>query len=170
MRNFWKIFWIFTLIVLAMQLGFYYPDLPDKMAVHFDSSGKPDNWSGKGTFLILMALAIIICNIWVPMTGWLMRKMPDNLISIPNKHYWLANEKSKERLISITRDMMAMVMGGVNLIFIYAMKYTYDINMGNSPEFRFLYIILPMVFVTIVPIIYYLRKLRVPDKAGGSTY
>lgn len=169
MGNFWKIFWFTTFIVLLLQIFFYYPDLPDRMAVHFDLSGNPDGWSDKTTFLVLMIVAVVICNIWLPISGWLFRVMPDSLINAPHKEYWLANEKNREKLIEITNRMLAMVLGATNLIFIYAMKYTYDINTKHSSELELWYMVFPLVFMLIVPIIYYLDKLRVPDNSRQFT-
>jgi uncharacterized membrane protein len=166
MPNFWKTFWVFTLMVIALQLGFYYPELPDRMAVHFDFSGNPDNWSDKSTFVILMAAAIILCNIWLPISRWLFKVMPDSMINAPHKEYWLAKE-NRERFIEITNKMLAMVLSVINLILIYGLKYTYDINIKGSSELELWYIIFPTIFVIIVPVIYYLRKLKMPDNTAG---
>ncbi|HEQ99961.1 MAG TPA: DUF1648 domain-containing protein [candidate division Zixibacteria bacterium] len=169
MRNFWKILWITTLIIMGLQILFYYPQLPDRMTVHFDFSGNPDGWSDKTTFLMLMIAAIAICNIWLPISGWLFKVMPDSLINAPHKEFWLASEKNREKLVEITNTMLAMVLGATNLIFIYALKYTYDMNTRNSSELELWYMVFPIVFVLIIPIVYYLIKLRVPDRAGQSS-
>jgi uncharacterized membrane protein len=62
--------YIFTLIVLIAitHIIYYYPLVPDLMASHFDSSGRPDGWSGKGTFIgvyggaVLLMILIFIGN------------------------------------------------------------------------------------------------------------
>jgi hypothetical protein len=56
---------------------------------------------------------------------------------------------------------------GINLIFIYSMKYTYDINLHGKSSLELWLIVFPIVFLATVPIIYVLMKLRVPDSHPG---
>jgi ascorbate-specific PTS system EIIC-type component UlaA len=136
------------------------------MAVHFDFSGKPDGWSSKDSFLGLWILAIVLVNMWLPLTSLLTKKFPRHLINIPNKDYWLSNDERKKHMIAIVENTMAMIFAVVNLIFIYSLKYTNDININGHSSLRLWLIIIPIVFVCIVPIIYVLMKLRIPESSS----
>lgn len=162
MSNFWKILWVFTLIILAVQMFIYYPELPQKMAVHFDFKGNPDGWSSKDSFLGLWILAIILVNMWLPLMGLIIKKFPKQLINLPHKDYWLADEKRKQHAMAVTENMMAMIFSVVNLLFIYLMKYTYDLNIKGHSVFKIWVIFIPVIFIIIFPIIYLYKKLRVP--------
>lgn len=163
MNKFWKILWIFTLLIMIVQMIDYYPELPQKMAVHFDLSGKPNGWSSKDSFLGLWVLAIVLVNMWLPLTRLIIKKSPRHLLSIPHKDYWLSDEEKKKYMMAMVENMMAMIFAAVNLIFIYSMKYTYDMNINGHSSLKLWLIIIPIVFVCIVPIIYILMKLKIPE-------
>ena len=41
-------------IVASVVIGYVYlPQLPDKMAIHFNAQGEPDNWMGKNAAIWL---------------------------------------------------------------------------------------------------------------------
>lgn len=164
MRNMWKTLWILSLIILIGQVLMFAPDLPERMATHFDFKGNPDGWSSKSTFLILWVCLIIFINAWMPLTGIIIKKGPRWMISIPNKYYWFSNEQNINRLIEIMDNTMAMIFFCVNLIFIYTFHYTYEINVKGTTSLEMWLIFIPIVFVTVFPLIYLLRKLQIPPE------
>lgn len=88
-----RIILLFSIGVLLAQTLYYYPNLPEIMASHFDGAGKPNGWMSKQAFFLLefVILAIVVGNsIFLPtIIGFL----PDRLINIPNRDYWLAPER-----------------------------------------------------------------------------
>jgi uncharacterized membrane protein len=162
-QKLWKILWITSVVAMIAQVLIFGPDLPDRMASHFDLNGNPDGWSSKSTFLILWIFLIIIINIWMPLTGIIIKKGPRWMISIPNKDYWFKSEQNIARLREIMDTVMGMIFFSVNLIFIYAFHYTYEINMNKTTSLEFWPIFIPIVFVTIFPLIYLLKKLQIPS-------
>lgn len=163
MSNFWKILWVFTLIILAIQMFFYYPELPQKMAVHFDLKGNPDGWSSKGSFLGFYILALVLVNIWLPLMRLILKKFPKQLINMPHKDYWLTDPKRTRYALDVTENMMAMIFSLFNFLFIYIMKYTYDINLKGHSALKIWVIFIPTMILMIFPIIYMYRKLRIPS-------
>jgi uncharacterized membrane protein len=94
-------------IVLAVlcltQAAYYYPLLPDTVASHFGRSGKPDAWSSKLFFVNFYLITIGIIVILFPGIGSGMSKMPDSLINLPNKDYWLSPERRQETSESLSQ-------------------------------------------------------------------
>jgi uncharacterized membrane protein len=49
-----------TLIYMIILLIVEFPDLADRVAIHFDASGNPDDWGDKSTLLILPITSIVL--------------------------------------------------------------------------------------------------------------
>jgi len=143
--------WLVSLIIVIGQTAFYYNDLPDKMATHFDVNGNPDGWSDKGDFVLLMLVIIIMLNVWPIVTRTLFNKLPKALFNIPNRDYWFATEERNKYMHTILCAMMDGIFAGTNLLFIVLMKYTYDINVYGSSSMNMwlgVTIMLPIVLMS----------------------
>ena len=97
---------IFASVVLFLgQLLYYYPQLPERIASHFNFRGEPDGWMSKDAFyvfelgLLAFLLGLFFC------ISYFLPKMPRRLINLPNKDYWLAPERRAETL-RIVRNKM----------------------------------------------------------------
>ncbi len=143
--------WIVSLVGFIGQMAFYYNDLPDKMATHFDINGTPDGWSDKGDFVILMLALIVMLNIMPIVTRTLFNKLPKAFFNIPNKEYWFATEERNKYIHSILCAMMDGIFAGTNLLFIILMKYTYDVNIYGASSMNMwlgITIMLPFVLIS----------------------
>ncbi len=102
----------------------------------------------------------------MPLTGIIIKKGPRWMISIPNKDYWFNSEQNIARLLEIMDNVMAMIFFSINLIFIYAFQYTYEININGATSLEMWPIFIPIVFVAIFPLIYLFKKLQIPSGPG----
>jgi len=84
----------FALLCLALAgaVAWYLPMLPDRVATHFDAAGQPNGWSSPAG-LIESAVLTIAATAVVFFAGELLRWLPDGLINLHNKNYWLAPER-----------------------------------------------------------------------------
>lgn len=80
----------------AAQTAWYYPNLPEKIATHFNAFGEADGWMLKQNFLILEAIVLLFILAEFTLLPLLIQKMPDSLINMPNKQFWLAQERRGE--------------------------------------------------------------------------
>lgn len=71
--------------------------LPERVAVHFDASGIPNGWSSRSG-LILTIAALIALFAASYLAAGLIARLPDRLINLPRKAYWLAPERRAETL------------------------------------------------------------------------
>jgi len=82
----------------ALQTVYYYNKLPDRIASHFAGGGIPNGWSTKPslflTYWLVIALVLGI-SLGIPA---LIGKLPRRIINIPNRVYWLSDEKYPETL------------------------------------------------------------------------
>ncbi|MEZ5428051.1 MAG: DUF1648 domain-containing protein [Pyrinomonadaceae bacterium] len=88
---------IFFLIgVLVAQCVYYYPNLPEKMASHFNAAGEPNGWMSKNVFFIFEAGLLLLILAEFTLIPFLIRRSPAKMINLPNKDYWLAPERRDE--------------------------------------------------------------------------
>ena len=99
------VFVILCVICLAHAF-YYYPRLPDQVAHHFGASGRPDAFGSKMHFLILYIVTIAITAAMFLGFGLALPKIPNSLINLPNKDYWLAPERRRQTLDYILPQML----------------------------------------------------------------
>lgn len=75
------------------QAAIYYSILPDPMASHFNGLGRADNWMSKRGFFIFEFAILLIIIFEFTLLPFLIERMPNSLINLPNKSYWLAPER-----------------------------------------------------------------------------
>ena len=91
---------VFLLLCVACVAHalYYYPRLPAQIAHHFDTSGQPDVWGSKIQFLIIYLATIAVIAATFLGFGLALSKIPNSLISLPNKEYWLTPERRQQTL------------------------------------------------------------------------
>jgi len=93
---------VFLVAGLVLHTVYYYPLLPTTLASHFNRAGEPDAWMGKSAFLVFEGILICVLLLEFLALPWLVERMPDRLINLPNKAYWLAPEH-RSRAFAIFR-------------------------------------------------------------------
>ncbi|HUF02660.1 MAG TPA: DUF1648 domain-containing protein [Aridibacter sp.] len=110
----------FNLYALSAALAvlhgvYFYPVMPDVMAVHFGSAGVPDGFSSQETFFAV-AFGMIALNVTVFGFGpWIVQRKRIRRLSLPNSGRWLAPGNIDE-FYFFFREKMAWF-GIVNLVF-----------------------------------------------------
>ena len=79
--------------VFVAHIVFYYPNLPENVASHFNSFGEHDGFMSKPNFVIFEGVILLIIIIEFTLLPLFIKKMPNSLINLPNKAYWLAPER-----------------------------------------------------------------------------
>jgi uncharacterized membrane protein len=94
--NFPRAILSFLFSLFLCQIVYYYPNLPEKVAVHFNAFGEPDNWASKQSYLIFQIILLLFTAVITFGLPLLLRKLPDSAINIPHKDYWLAPQRRNE--------------------------------------------------------------------------
>ncbi|MDD5308209.1 MAG: DUF1648 domain-containing protein [Deltaproteobacteria bacterium] len=120
-------------IAAAAQVARYYPRLPEVVASHFDAAGRPNDWAPKVALLaIYLAVLVLMTVIFAVVPGHIL-KVPDSMINLPNKAYWLAPERR-----AVTEGKLALFMAecGVAtialLVCVFQMVFT--ANLSRAPS------------------------------------
>ncbi len=83
-------------LIYACFLGFWAwsgPQLPSRVATHFNFSGEPNGWmtrAGNQEFMLLFGFGFPLFLVFI---CWATRFVPTGFVNIPNRQYWLAPER-----------------------------------------------------------------------------
>jgi hypothetical protein len=84
-------------IGLALQV-WYWPQLPEKMATHFDAQGNADDWMDKQSATALSCSLVVLVPLFFIGINLLIRWLPTSLINLPHREFWLSEERREESL------------------------------------------------------------------------
>jgi len=118
-------------VLSVVQVVYYYPLLPERVASHFGPSGQPDAWSTKQSFITLYLIVMGFLTLVFLGMGFCMSKIPVSLINMPNKDYWLSPGRRQE-----TFDFMShyfLWFASATLMLMLDMFYqTFQVNLGKA--------------------------------------
>lgn len=100
-------FWILLALV---QNAWYYPRLPEQVAIHFNAAGKADSWASKSHATLLMLGLQIFLPSFLLLTSQLSRSLPIQWINLPHREYWLAPERKEATFASMERFLWWIAM------------------------------------------------------------
>ena len=88
--------------------------LPDRVAMHFGMDGTPNGWGRPMTHVaILVGLQTFLLLLVVVMPG-IVRRTPRKFVNIPNRDYWLADERLDETVSRLQQhfDLLGIILQG----------------------------------------------------------
>lgn len=94
----------FLFSLFLCQIVYYYPNLPEKVASHFDAFGEADNWMSKQSYLIFQLILFGFTAFITFILPLLLKKLPVSAINIPNRDYWLAPKRKAETFSIMSRQ------------------------------------------------------------------
>ncbi len=144
----------YVVLVVAVALGlgqlFYIrQQLPETVASHFGSGGKPDGFMARDSFLMLMAVLQIGLPLFMVAIAKGIRFMPNDLINVPNRQFWLSPPYREFTLRYM--EVMLVWISAVTSIFLIAVNYlSYRANINKSPLDEFSFISMLVLFMLFV--------------------
>ena len=161
--NWWKRIF-FALIALAIiQIAYYYPQMPDVVASHFDGLGAANDWSGKnGFFELYAAMLALLILVFIYAPKWSEKRARFGM-KIPNREYWLAAERLEQTKQFFRRQML--VMGVVHIsLAIFTVQLAIQANLQQAPRLHHsIAWALGLYFVILIAwLIYFFLRFRKP--------
>ncbi len=104
---------LFALVgVFVAQIMFYYPNLPAQIATHFDELGRPSEIMPKRLFMTFEAALLLLILTETTLIPVIVERLPSRFVNIPNRGYWLAEERRAETFAAIRRafDSLGVVL------------------------------------------------------------
>lgn len=131
MRTLSRSIFIIVLVLCLAQAVYYYPLLPERVASHFGPSGRPDAWSGKDAFIEIYVGVIAFIAVLFSGMGFVLRKIPDSMINLPNKDYWLSPGRRQETVDRIARQ--AFWFGSATLVLMLdVFRQVFRVHLGEA--------------------------------------
>ncbi|HEX8288490.1 MAG TPA: DUF1648 domain-containing protein [Pyrinomonadaceae bacterium] len=148
---------IFLTIVFLSQLAYFYPQLPEQVASHFNFWGEPDGWMSKSSFLVFQVILLVFILGMSSLTPFLFNNLPDAFINIPNKNYWLAPERREEamRKFAETNDNLRVAL---LLLFIGINHFAFQANIYGDKLSDGVWLILCVFLLYMIYWVFQLRK------------
>jgi uncharacterized membrane protein len=105
--------------------------LPDRVASHFDVAGLPDGFMPRERFVAFYYLVIAVVAVTFLGVSLTISRVPDSLINLPNKAWWLAPERRASTMGWITG--WSCLFGAATLLLMMAlMRQAERVNLGAA--------------------------------------
>ena len=154
-----KIVYFLMLLMGLLEWMHVYPQLPVRMASHFDPYGRPNGSLPKETFFLVMAFAIVMTGAIGFLLPIAIAAAPAELINLPRKDYWLGLER-REETFRFLRARLEWFACGVLFVLLYATSQAINANLPDNGPFRakgMLYVLLEFLLVTAAGTVQLLR-------------
>ena len=124
----------YALVALALiQVIYYYPQMPDVLASHFDGLGAPNDWASKqGFFGLYLAIILMLVAIFEFVPRWSENRSSFGM-KIPNRDYWLAPERVAQTRAFFRRQMFIIGIAHL-LLSIFAIQLAILANFDQEPR------------------------------------
>ena len=150
----------FLIGVFVSQCVYYYPNLPEIMASHFDGAGKPNGWMSKQSFFLLEVVILGFIILEFTFLPWIIGKMPNRLINMPNKEFWFAEERRTET-INIIQHFFEWFSAGLLALFVSVNQLVFRANLTGENLSSYSWLILgAFLFFVVIWLIKFLRRFR----------
>ncbi len=117
----------------VVQILRSYPLLPERMASHFDGTGRPDGFQSRDAFFALSASMLMMTLVLFGGLGALFRRIPSTWFNLPNRDYWLAPERREETIEAISGRMEWF--GAVSLaLYLFVIQTVIETNLTSEPR------------------------------------
>ena len=133
---------------------YFYPQLPDRVVIHFDAMGRANGWAAKSTLLVLnIGIQFFVAGLF-HLFIYYFPKMPEELVNIPNKAYWFSAQrrsltiKKLERYLLRIANLTILLTSGLFYLTIEA-NYYHTYKLGNLFWLLLGLYLAGMIFLTI---------------------
>jgi len=131
MRKITHLVFIALVVLCLAHAAYYYPLLPERVASHFGATGQPDGWTGKASFLEAYLTIAAVNAVLFSLAGYLLSRVPDKLISLPNRDYWLSPERRQRTFDFLSRWFLWF--GSATLLMLMdGFHQTFRVNIGKA--------------------------------------
>lgn len=93
---------LIVLLILSVagvaQHAWYWPRLPERVATHFGITGEADGWMNRTAAVGTLAGFQLVFPALLVLLGAVVWRLPNSVINMPYKEYWLAPERRAESL------------------------------------------------------------------------
>jgi len=153
--------WTLT-VVHFVVLIYYWPYLPEKVAIHFNALGEADNWTSKTGFLFLSMMVLIFTNGLFQVIITNLPSFPKELVNIPNRDYWFGEERREATVKKAINYLLWLA--NITCLFLVGLfyliiqvNYYHASRLGNAFWILFVVYLIAFVFLTFEMMIFFFK-------------
>ncbi len=109
--------------------------LPPVVASHFDASGAPNGFMAREAYLVFMLCLTLGLPLLLLLPRMLLGLVPVRFINLPNRDYWLSQERSGET-IRFLRNHSLWLSALVLLLLCFVHRVVVDANAVQPPHLQ----------------------------------
>ena len=154
------------LFLTALFVYTWYPRLPERFPSHFDLSGNPDAWSGRGAFLVIVAVPFSLTIVFYILIQFMPRlaSSPQRL-NIPHKEEFLKLPVEKQMVYwTLLQEFLAGLMAAINLLFFLIIRGTVRVAAGQASLLPLSSMLPALATMALLMIYYFRRMFTLPGK------
>jgi uncharacterized membrane protein len=112
---------LLTLCLLSLgQAAWYHPQLPGLVATHFNLDGQADGWMPRAHLFQSQVVFALGLTVFFAVLAFAGPQLPDSLLQLPHKEYWLDPRQRAETRRQITNMILSSGCGGLAfLLFLH---------------------------------------------------
>jgi uncharacterized membrane protein len=84
---------VFLTLLAALQGYYYASQLPDVLASHFGSGGRPNGWQSQTGFFSLELVVVVMAAFFAFGVPRIIARVPLSLVNVPNKEWWFGPQR-----------------------------------------------------------------------------
>lgn len=158
-----------TALASLAHFLYYYPQLPERVISRFGLQGEPQGYMDKTSFLVFMLGLLLGLPLFLAVVSWLTRYLPNELINMPNKDYWLHPSRRESSL----RRMEAYVLwisAATSALLMYCNHFAFHANLNPGAAAASFPLVSVGVYLAVILgiIIIMARNFRVPPEPAHS--
>lgn len=146
-----------------LQVAYYYERLPAEVASGF-SGGNPTGYLSKNGFLLVYAASFLGSYVFLTGIGRFLGRIPNSMINMPNRDYWLAEERRSETVARI-RTWLSWYANLTLLFLLGLFQILIQANMRNPVGYfvsEFLFILLSYLAGNLLMVVVLILQFRQP--------
>lgn len=142
------------------------PQLPERVAIHFNVSGQADNWTERTWACRIFLGGFAVMALFFGGLALLLPRLPTSLINLPAKDYWLAPERREQTRASLTRSLLWL--GNLTLLLMIVEEHSvFRVNLSGRQLSGALFW-LPVVFYMAAVLLLVIKLLLEFRRPTGS--
>lgn len=118
-------------LVTLIQVFLYSSNLPPRVASHFGPNGAADGWMTRASFLALHLGLQTSCAALLLAIARFGRLLPDSLLSMPHKDYWLHADR-REVTLDYTEALLTCIAGITATFLAGVFQCVYQANVDGT--------------------------------------
>lgn len=113
--------------IFIAQFAYFYPSLPESVAIHFNAAGLADNFTSRQNYFLLELALLAFAFFFAKINSAFVNVLPVSLINMPHREYWLADER-RAATLKILEDYFGWLSAAMLAFFIALNQLTIDAN------------------------------------------